>query len=204
LTPGIVDTYFKATNFEEVDMETNDDNALCRFEFMEIMIRLAKGKYVDSGKEPSLSKAVQMLLDNHVLQMEGLLLPWSRFRFNEMHNDEVNSLMEINLVSLRLVYDRMRKFKQWTKDKNQVEFFTTPDHPSIDQMVAWLNNTIPGVTSLEVVQAFYLSKMSCSKETDHCEYEYTFMRWPEFIEFVPRLAFFKYFEDFTTTGILAP
>ena len=180
-------------------MESNADDALCRFEFMEIMIRLAKGKFIDHGKEKSLSKAVQMLLENHVLPMTDLLLPWSRFRRDEMYDNEVNSLMEINLVSLRLLYERLRKFKHWNRNKNLIEFFVTPDHPSIDQMVTWLNNVIPGVTSVEIVSAWYLSKMICSKETDHSEYEYTFMRWPEFIEFVPRLAFFKYFDDITLT-----
>jgi len=58
LNTGIIDTYFKATNFEEQDMETNDDNALCRFEFLEIIIRLAKGKYLDRGKVANLSQAV--------------------------------------------------------------------------------------------------------------------------------------------------
>ena len=90
-----------------------------------------------------------------------------------------------------------------------VEFFVTPDHPSIDQMVTWLTDTIPGVDKIEIIQAWSLSKMSCSYETDHAEYEYTFMRWPEFIEFVPRLAYFKYYEDLTTvaslkTGVSGP
>ena len=60
---GIIDTYFKATNFEEVDMEQNDDNSLCRFEFMEMIVRIAKGKYMDYGKETSLSEATVISSD---------------------------------------------------------------------------------------------------------------------------------------------
>lgn len=47
LHSGIVDTYFKATNFEKFDMTENDDNALNRYEFMEILVRLARGKFID-------------------------------------------------------------------------------------------------------------------------------------------------------------
>lgn len=47
LHTGIIDTYFKATNFEKYDMDQNADSALNRFEFLEILIRLAKGKFID-------------------------------------------------------------------------------------------------------------------------------------------------------------
>ena len=42
-----VDRIFIATNFEEQDLEENDDNSLCRFEFMEIIAKMAKTKYFD-------------------------------------------------------------------------------------------------------------------------------------------------------------
>lgn len=77
LTTGIIDTYFKATNYEEFDMDENDDNALCRFEFLEIIIRLAKGKYMDFRQiTGNLSYAVSKLINSHILKMEGNLVPW--------------------------------------------------------------------------------------------------------------------------------
>ena len=51
MTSGILDMYFSAANFEEIEQDNNDDNALCRFEFIEIIIRIARGKYLDFGKE---------------------------------------------------------------------------------------------------------------------------------------------------------
>ncbi len=59
---GIIDTYFKATNFEEEDQDNNDDFALNRFEFLEILVRIAKGKYVEFGKEKTVSYALMKLL----------------------------------------------------------------------------------------------------------------------------------------------
>ena len=34
--------------------------------------------------------------------------------------------------------------------------------------------------------------MTVPEETSQSSYEYTFLKWPEFIEFIPRLAWFKY------------
>ena len=48
---GIIDTYFKATNFEEVVYDSNASDSLVRFEFLEILVRIARGKYIETGKE---------------------------------------------------------------------------------------------------------------------------------------------------------
>ena len=45
LTTTDIDRIFIATNFEEEDLEENDDNSLCRFEFYEIIVRMAKTKF---------------------------------------------------------------------------------------------------------------------------------------------------------------
>ena len=73
---GIVDTYFKAANFEEEDQENNDDNQLVRFEFLEMLVRIAKGKFIDFGSMDSVSEALKRLLEKYVLPMEHKLIPW--------------------------------------------------------------------------------------------------------------------------------
>jgi len=40
-----IDRIFIATNYEEVEQEDNPDRDLCRYEFYEILARLAKEKY---------------------------------------------------------------------------------------------------------------------------------------------------------------
>ena len=47
---SILDVYFTATNFEVVEQEGNDDRALCRYEFIEILLRIVRGKYLDTKK----------------------------------------------------------------------------------------------------------------------------------------------------------
>lgn len=195
LHTGIVDMYFKATNFEEVDMQENDDNALCRFEFLEILIRLAKGKFMDfNNVTGNLSYAVSKLLNTHVLQMEGNLVPWSRFRRELMYNIEVNNIMEVNLVSLRKLYFAIAYSTGWVKKRNLL-IVNSGAEPNIDQIVSFLKNKVPDLNERKIVQSFYLSKMVVSLETDNSSREYTFMKWPEFIELIPRLAYFKYVDS---------
>jgi hypothetical protein len=58
LTSMDIDRIFIATNYEEEDLEDNEDNSLCRYEFMEIMCRMAKSKYCQSGSCKSVAEAV--------------------------------------------------------------------------------------------------------------------------------------------------
>ena len=62
VTVSHIDTYFKASNFEIEDQEGNHDLKLCRFEFLEILIRVAKAKYIDFGQETNLGSALGILL----------------------------------------------------------------------------------------------------------------------------------------------
>ena len=50
-----VDRIFIATNVEIEDQEANDDRSLCRFEFYEIITRMAKTKYLESKKVDTMS-----------------------------------------------------------------------------------------------------------------------------------------------------
>ena len=45
------------------------DNALNRFEFIEILLRLAKAKYIDYGNDTNLSYAFMKLLETHILPL---------------------------------------------------------------------------------------------------------------------------------------
>ena len=45
LTLGTIDRVFIVTNVEEVEQEDNPDRDLCRYEFYEILARLAREKY---------------------------------------------------------------------------------------------------------------------------------------------------------------
>ena len=54
-----VDRIFIATNVELEDQEANDDRSLCRFEFYEILVRIAKLKFYEKGAATSIASAVE-------------------------------------------------------------------------------------------------------------------------------------------------
>lgn len=113
LNSAIVQTYFKASNFEEVDQENNDDNALCRFEFIEILVRCAKGKYLEHSQDKSLYKATKRLIEEKILVMTDKLVPWQRFRTEQLWTNEVNDLLEVNLGVLKILYEKIAKVKEF-------------------------------------------------------------------------------------------
>lgn len=69
-----IDRIFIAVNVELVDMVENADRALCRFEFYEIIVRIAQSKLVDPGYCETLDNAVTLILEQYIL----------RFRFEKM------------------------------------------------------------------------------------------------------------------------
>ena len=64
--------------------------------------------------------------------------------------------------------------------------------PTLDQIIFVLDGMIPDINERKIVQAFYLSKSTVADESGHALQEYTFIKWPEFIEFIARLAWMKY------------
>ena len=67
LTSTDVDRCVIAVNFEEVELENNDDKSLCRYEFLEIIARLAKIKYYDSKICKSISAATEKMIKDSML-----------------------------------------------------------------------------------------------------------------------------------------
>ena len=69
-SPKNLDTLFIVTNLEEgldkQEAKTNDDKALMRFEWVEIIVRIAMTKYYDSGKVEDLSEAVDHLCKQNI------------------------------------------------------------------------------------------------------------------------------------------
>jgi len=62
-----MDRAFVATNYEEVDLDNNDDNSLCRYELLEIVVRLAKMKFLDKGRCETFAEATQKMFKDYII-----------------------------------------------------------------------------------------------------------------------------------------
>jgi hypothetical protein len=89
------DRMFIASNIEEEDLEDNPDRALCRYEFLEILVRMAYAKYGVCMRP--LHQSLQILLDEFVFK-HTTIYEWQTFRERELWNNrEVNLTLEANL-----------------------------------------------------------------------------------------------------------
>jgi hypothetical protein len=61
-----VDRLFIATNVELEAIDDNPDKALCRFEYLEIIVRLANVKFKESGLVPTHSEALKKILEENI------------------------------------------------------------------------------------------------------------------------------------------
>lgn len=62
LTTSTLDRLFIATNVELVEMDDNPDKELCRFEMVEILVRIAGAKYKEVGVAKSYAEGLEMLI----------------------------------------------------------------------------------------------------------------------------------------------
>ena len=117
---------FIAANFEEVTgQEDNPDKALIRFEFIELLIRIANEKYKKTNICPDLAMSFQYLIDTHI-QPVNCIDEFSTWRRETLYTNEVNDILYANEQNLKKVYDTGIKFKAQKRlhRKECIEIFT--------------------------------------------------------------------------------
>lgn len=113
--------------------------------------------------------------------------------------NEVNDLLEVNFRGIQKLYQLFANSGYFPK-YNRVKGLM-PDKASIDQILCTLKNPKIAylnlnLTDKHIIVAFYLSKQTVALEVENSNYEYTFIHWPEFLEFLCRLAWLKYKENY--------
>lgn len=93
-------------NFEEVqgqnlDLEDNPDKELCRYEFFEIIVRMARTKFIEKGKlNVSISEATKMLLDEFICKA-STKQKWHELRRGEIWTLDVHDVLEANQYMIK-------------------------------------------------------------------------------------------------------
>ena len=94
-----IDRLFIATNFEIESHELNPDNALVRYEFYEILLRLVGARFKDPAITATYSEGLEKLMPMLVQKHD-----WQEFREQKLWTLEVNDVLEANLEGLKKVY----------------------------------------------------------------------------------------------------
>ena len=102
-----VDRAFTAANFEmeKVEGNMNPAEALQRFEFLEIVVRLAKAKYLETGMTKTFADAVNMLYLQNIQKYDRISEEWNGWRNKHLYTIQVSDLMEPNLPGLKKLYE---------------------------------------------------------------------------------------------------
>ena len=107
-------------------------------------------------------------------------------------------MLTVNLTGIQALYNKLASVKTLKARKMLVS--AVPSALSkvltIDQVLHGLNGVTSNLSEDKLVRAFYLSKMTVPDEiTPAGQAAYTFLKWPEYVEFICRLAFIKEFKN---------
>ena len=69
VTQGMLESSFAATNFDHNTQSWNKETSLLRYEFFEVLVRIARAKYVDNGilADDESYRALHRLVNEHIL-----------------------------------------------------------------------------------------------------------------------------------------
>ena len=99
----VLDQIFMDTSIDLEEMPEEPSTELQRFQFMEVIVRLAEAKYLKRGTCSSYAASVRKLLDEHILRIEGQDR-WQEFRDQELWQPDVDDLFKANLEHLTQIY----------------------------------------------------------------------------------------------------
>ena len=77
---------------------------MIRFEFIELLARIAVEKYKKSGLFTSAYKAFEHLIINNIMPASNYK-EWNNFRENYIYTVEINDVLETNLDLIKKIYN---------------------------------------------------------------------------------------------------
>lgn len=100
-------------------------NSLKRAHFIEVLMRVAKQKFVDTQIIKKMDEAIVSLIDNYIVKNIGDLEKWQKLRQELFWTLPVNDILFANLKELRSIYNfYLKREKKWM-DKNEcIEMMT--------------------------------------------------------------------------------
>ena len=89
-----------------------------RYEFFEVLVRIARFKYISTGQldETQHARALHRLFNEHLLPILSMkkLPQWQPFRDKHLWNTEVNDLIKVNEESVEIVLNHILKIPKLT------------------------------------------------------------------------------------------
>jgi hypothetical protein len=107
LTFSEIDNAFISVNYDGEQLDNNDNRALCRYEFLEIVVRLAIVKFFICKKKPTIVEALRELLENHIFANSCEVMPWQEFRDEHLWKIEIDQTLKSNKQGLDQLFRKL-------------------------------------------------------------------------------------------------
>jgi len=157
-TPQMVDRAFIAVNFDEDDNDDNPARELCRYEFMEIFVRIADFKFKQSKQAKTYAEAYERLLKEVFAKYK--VVEWHEFRTEMLWAFDPNMVFELNKQVLTNLYNRLTE----VKGKNWSIAF--------DKLIRLMTDSPATMDFAEAQFCFAMSKMTIQDDVNKREQQY--------------------------------
>lgn len=151
---------------------------LFRHEFLEVLCRIARAKFCETGRADNINDALNILLEGIVKNYETK--PWQDFRQEVLWSWGSHKIFVANDAGLKAIYEKL---------------FPRFEARGLEACIdLFCEDSTVELSVKEVRFCFGMSKMTVRDEIQSRE-EYDKLRFVEFLEFIGRVAYTKYFED---------
>eukprot|EP01022_Parablepharisma_sp_SALTPOND_P016538 TRINITY_DN2451_c0_g1_i1.p1 TRINITY_DN2451_c0_g1~~TRINITY_DN2451_c0_g1_i1.p1 ORF type:complete len:1113 (+),score=77.31 TRINITY_DN2451_c0_g1_i1:8406-11744(+) len=167
-----LDRFFIAVNVDlgkKSEEKANPERALCRHEFVEILVRIANRKYKETGRAKTHAEAVKLLLEE-ILKGEDFGI--SSFRETKVWTLVVDDLLRGNLPELKQVFWQNSTNGKYISLKSAINLIRKKCGMRIPEK--------------DIIKAYGYSKMTLVDELGQIQ-EYKQMLFEEFLEFIVRI-----------------
>lgn len=98
------DSAFIATNFDPNHFAANNERMLVRYEFVEVIARLARVKYCEKNPNITMSQAIEKIITDHVLPNFYTPFDHHNWRLEYLYNLEINDMLEANAETIKTLF----------------------------------------------------------------------------------------------------
>lgn len=170
LNRSAIDRCFIAVNVDLDDLDDNPQQELCRYEFFEIIVRMAMFKYQDLPLSPA--EMTQKLIEEHIFKYSDPSLA-IKFRREKLYCNDVNDLLEANLTNCQTLFTKNReRLGRWI---------------SLEGYKRMIAKAGFNLKEEDIIKAYAFSKMSILDEMSSAD-SYDRMVFVEFLESLGRLS----------------
>ena len=181
LKVGDIDRYFLRARTED-DNANQKVNNICRFMFLEALVRVAEGKYKTPGIVKTFAEAMEMLIMENI-KPNWDASNWMGYRLDWLWKVDVNDTFQSNILGMKSVYSAILK-----GTKNLTRKYVTLE----DCITIFARHLDVGLSESQVIWCFGMSKMTNILEREPKRPHPTDLEFVEFLELIGRLSQAKF------------